>query len=305
MESIIINKKDFLKIPDKLKSILPYKVYDAVNELESDKMLEEIRLRKDRQCYIVASGENIPLPVTLNEGEIADVISKISSGSLYAHKDTIIQGYISLDGGIRAGVCGRAAIDGEKIIGIYDISEVVIRIPNYINVPTKEICDLIRDNRKTHGVLIYAPSGVGKTTLLRSVIKEISGNEYRLRTCVVDTRGEFEFGINGKNSYVTLLSGYPKKNGIEISVRSMNAQVIVCDEIGDEREAKAIISAHGCGVPLIASCHGGSVSEILHRYGIAALHKEHIFDYYIGIERDGEGGFLYSVTSWEEANDLV
>lgn len=294
--------KAFYNMPKQLTEVLPYRLLDAF--LKADKpsgFLEEIRIRRDRQCYAVIGGKNVILPIIVSKEEIEDTLSKICRGSLYAYKETIANGYIVFEKGIRIGVCGRASCDGNKVIGIYEIGELCIRIPNSIHVSSKAICDMIRRESLLHGILIYAPPGEGKTTLLRSIIREISSGRNALRSAVIDTREELCAGLEQKDLLVTFLSGYPKKLGIEISVRSLNAQILICDEIGDVNDASAIIDAHGCGVPLVASCHGGSVEEILHHSGIMMLHKAKIFAYYIGIKRKN-GDFSYSVTSWEEAN---
>ena len=83
--------------------------------------------------------------------------------------------------------------------------------------------------------------------------------------------------------------------GIEIATRTLSSEVIVCDEIGDYVEAMALVSSHNCGVPLIASAHAGSVEELLRRTGIMLLHEADLFGAYVGIKRDGNGGFLYDV----------
>ena len=46
-----------------------------------------------------------------------------------------------------------------------------------------------------------------------------------------------------------VLVGYPRALGIEIATRSLNSELIVCDEIGEGKEAEAIVSAQNCGVP--------------------------------------------------------
>ena len=84
----------------------------------------------------------------------------------------------------------------------------------------------------------------------------------------------------------------------------MNAQLVVCDEIGDSCEAEAIISAQNCGVPLVASAHADSISGLLRRTGIARLHSASVFAYYVGIKRQGSELF-YTVSSWEDADDII
>ena len=297
-----MENKAFYNMTEELMSVLPYRLLDAFAKADKPSgFLEEIRIRRDRQCYAVMGGKNIILPIVASKEEIENTLSKICHGSLYAYKETIANGYIVFDKGIRIGVCGRASCEDGKIIGIYDIDELCIRIPNPVHVSSKAICDIIRQESLLHGILIYAPPGEGKTTLLRSIIREVSSGRNALRTAVIDTRDELCAGLEQKDLLVTFLSGYPKKLGIEISVRSLNAQILICDEIGDVNDASAIIDAHGCGVPLVASCHGGSVEEILHHSGIMMLHKAKIFAYYIGIKRK-DGDFSYSVTSWREAN---
>ena len=60
-----------------------------------------------------------------------------------------------------------------------------------------------------------------------------------------------------------------------------------------------------CGVPLIASCHGSSVRDILSHTGILNLHRHHIFDYYVGIKRGSNLDFTYTINTWSDVNDFL
>jgi stage III sporulation protein AA len=143
-------------------------------------------------------------------------------------------------------------------------------------------------------VLVFSPPGVGKTTLLRAVIAEMTCGRNAIRCAVIDTRGELSCFLP-RDTCADVLSGYPKGEGIEIAARCFNPQLIVCDEIGGEfSEAQAIAAAHNCGVPLLATAHASGMEELLKRDPIAFLHGKKIFSHYVGISRGAsDGDYLY------------
>ena len=121
-------------------SFLPKRLRAAIElQLRDNLILEEIRIRKGKNAYLVLSGENILLNVIIQEREMNEIIAALTKNSLYAFRDTVINGYISLENGIRVGVIGRASTDSGKIIGIYDISEISIRLPNKIRIDLNNI----------------------------------------------------------------------------------------------------------------------------------------------------------------------
>ena len=276
-------------------SALPYRLSDEIRKSGYIGRIEEIRLRRDRRASLVVSGKNHMLATVLEGSELSSTLTGMCQGSLYAFSETINQGYISLPHGIRVGVCGRATSEGGRIIGVREISSLSIRIPCKIVNAGDEICSLIDSFDRTCGVLIYAPPGVGKTTLLRSVAKKLSSGAQPRRTVVIDTRGELSFSNEGNDLCLDVLSGYPRRDGVEIATRCLNAEVIICDEVGDYEEAMAIVASHNCGVPLIASAHASSVEGLLSRSGIRLLHEAGIFGAYVGIERGYNGGFTYRI----------
>ena len=293
-----------IDLPEQLVSCLPISLCNAV-EKSGAQSIEEIRLHRGRVATVTYGGKNYYTNFILKERDINDILHRMCAGSLYAFEESINNGYLTLDGGIRVGICGSAALDADKVIGISNITGLIIRIPHRHRVSVKPILEELERGQGLRGVLLYAPPGIGKTTVLRTIAIEASSPLYGIRTVVVDTREELGYTLDGERLTLDILSGYPRQIGIEIATRSLGAQLIICDEIGGGRDAHAILSAANCGVPLIASAHAGSLSELLQRPSIQLLHRYGVFGCYVGLQRDHMGGFVYHITAHAEAQKTL
>ncbi len=223
------------------------------------------------------------------ERELGETLGRLCEDSVHTYSETIKEGYATLSGGYRIGVCGSAQSDGEKVKSVYSISSLCIRIPHAVTGVCGELIDEIKTRDGLISALIYSPPGEGKTTLLRDAAHKLSHGEEALRVCVIDTRGEIYLRELFSDGIADVMHGYPRAKGMEIAARTMSAQLIVCDEIGTAAEADAIISVANTGVPLLASAHGSSLSDIMRRPQLKRLADAGIFEKYIGIRRLGSG----------------
>ena len=269
-----------------LSGALPYKLFDEIRRV-SDKYgrLEELRCRSGRRAYVSIGGRNIMLSYVVSVSDMNMMTDAICGGSLYAHSETMAEGFITLEGGVRVGICGRAVVEGGKIIGIYDVSGLNYRIPSPLLKVGASVCRLLNEGG-CNGVLIYSPPGVGKTTLLRGIAAGMSSGSGARRVAVIDTRGELGSALTGEELSLDILVGYPRGKGIEIATRTLNPELIICDEIGDLSEAQSIVTAANSGVPVVATAHADSVDALLKRDGFDRLHRAAVFGYYVGIRRN-------------------
>ena len=286
---------------------LDFEILRMLDNRRPGERIEEIRLRKERRLYLTVGSagkkRNVVSDTVLSSEELNSVFERICDGSLYAYSESIIKGYVSLPSGIRVGVCGRAAVEGGRVFGVYDISALNIRIPHYGICVDNKLLEAVRKTlRLGQGVLIFAPPAQGKTTCLRSLAYELASGKEPMRVSAIDTRGEISFmPFNDKLSLDTLI-GYPKAEGIRIATLFMNPEVIICDEIGGDDEARSIAEAQNCGVPLIASAHGTDLSSLMLKNGIFALHKACVFGAYVSLRIGFKDGFSYTWYGREEAD---
>ena len=271
--------------------------------------IEEIRLRSGRRVYLTVGTregkKNVMLESFVESGALGPILKQMCDGSLYSYSESIIKGYISLPSGVRVGVCGRAAVEGERVFGVYDISGLNIRIPRTYIRTDPSLLVLVRKNAcKGFGTLIFSPPAQGKTTCLRSIAYELALGVEPMRVSVVDTRSEISFMPSNDRLSLDLLIGYPKAEGIRIATLFMNPEVIICDEIGSDEEARAIADAQKCGVPLIASAHGSTLVSLMRKKGIRELHRACVFGSYVSLRIGDNGNFKYNAYSWEEAQRI-
>lgn len=288
-----------------LSSVLSSSVFsefEAIrNKLKRD--AEEIHLRSGRKAEFVIGGTSFKGATMTDAKEIEETFFKICHGSVYAYADTICRGYIIPITGVRVGVCGSANVEGKEVKAVYGITSLNIRLPCSFFPCVKEISDSFLSSGG--GLLIYSSPGIGKTTYLRALAKELSGKAGK-RVSLVDTRGELASGLDNEDLMLDVLDGYPRGEGIRIAVRTMHPEVIICDEIGSSEESEALIEAMNCGASLIASAHGNSADQVVRRRYIRELHNAGMFRVYAGLSRGkGEINCHVNIQRHEEVvNDI-
>ena len=232
--------------------------------------LAEIRLRTGRRAVAVtAEGVMQTCSEPFTAQDISECFSELCRYSVHSYTNEIAEGYITLDGGHRVGICGTAVIKDGKIETLRDISSLNIRIARQVRGCAEELFRGIFD--KPRSLLLAGKPMCGKTTLLRDLTR-ILGERHKVT--LIDSRNEISACVRGAptldiGQHTDVLCGCPKSEGILLALRSLSPEIIICDEIG--RDHGAVEQCLFCGVKLIASVHAGSIKELERRQGIAGL----------------------------------
>ena len=280
---------------ERVISLLPEAVAGEVTRLAEGRKdglsgIKEIRIRRGGACTLLIGRENLRLFSTVDKEQIDALVDRLLDGALYAHRDSIAEGYISLEGGIRVGICGSAAYDGDRLVGVGNMSSLLFRIPSGVCEFSGELYEIFASGIGS-GMLIYSPPGVGKTTALRSLAGMVGGGKNPKRVAIIDRRCEFS-EEDYRGCEVDILKGYKRKEGIEIATRTMSPEVVMIDEIGAD-DAEALIGVIKCGIPLIATAHAASREELMMKRSLGQLFACSVFDIIVGISRDSEGYRLH------------
>ena len=257
---------------------------------------EELRLRAGWPMTALIDGAERPLggpPVAVEELE--RLVEIASGASLHTVLDQVRRGYLTFEGGHRIGLCGTAVLREGEIHSLRAVSSADLRIARQVRGAAGPVLDRLCPGGRLADTLILAPPGLGKTTLLRDLIRSVSEGEgcVPLRVSLADERGEVAAMYNGRPQLevgrrTDVAEGCPKAQGLMLLLRAMNPQVLAVDEITAPEDVKALITAAGCGVTLLATAHGEGRAGLERRPLYRPLLEEGLFRFLVRIRREGE-----------------
>ncbi|MDF2503318.1 MAG: stage sporulation protein [Clostridium sp.] len=276
----MINIKDIL-------DVLPQNIKNITATLKELEKLQEIRLKVNKPLIFQLGEREVIGNYNVTNEDISNILKRMSNYSIYSIEDEIKQGYITIKGGHRVGICGNCIIENNRVKTIKDISSLNIRICREIIGCSNKIMPWILKDKNILNTIIISPPKCGKTTLIRDITRNISnGMDNTLlkgkNVCVIDERSEIcasSDGIPQLNVGIRtdVMDNCPKSQGIMMAIRSMGPDVIVCDEIGTYDDVKSILAALNCGVNLITTIHGFGIEDLNSRDVFKDVISNHIF----------------------------
>lgn len=255
-------------------SLLPSRQRRAVESMDLwDKArAEEIRLRMGRPPTVLFPEGEAPFPCYSDPVQAEDLTAVLeisTQASFHTVLERIRNGFITVKGGHRVGLCGTAVIQQGEVSNLRQISSLAIRVAREVPGAAKEVLPALIEGGGLRSTLILSPPGGGKTTLLRDLIRMISSGEgtEALRVGVADERGELCAVYHGTPQMeigprTDVMDGCPKEEGLMMLLRGMNPQVLAADEITAPGDIAALETAANCGVILLATAHGRTMEDL-------------------------------------------
>lgn len=293
--------------PEEILCLFPEGIRDRWREVAGQaEDLQEIRLRAgmptavwiaNRESFVDLQGRIVDRPekaARSSADELEELLKHLCRYSVYAFADEIRQGFLTVQGGHRAGLSGQVILDQDgRIKNMKYIRYLNIRIAHQVRGAADPVIPRIFEDGHVLSTLLISPPGGGKTTMLRDIIRQVSeGNAYGegVNVSVVDERSEIAgsyLGVsqNDVGIRTDILDGCPKVEGMMLLIRSMAPRVLAVDEIGSPEDVRALQTASGSGCRLLATIHGGSLEEVRRKNYMRDVIEQGLFERYVILDR--------------------
>lgn len=299
--SLLENTKELYGKYGQAVSCLPPRFREKAHTLSDSvkESAEEFRLRIGRKPAVRVGIYETELDVCdcVSREDLNTVLEIATGSSVHTAQSSIKEGFVTVSGGHRIGLCGTVITAHDGVSGFRDLSSVSIRIAKQIKTAAEGMCEAIKKNGSPGNTLIVSPPGCGKTTVLRDLVRRLSDKGYRI--AVADERGEIAAKQNGFPQFdvgrcTDVIDGTGKSHAAMMMLRSMTPDIIALDEITHERDVDAIYQICNCGTKIIATAHGEGLSSLSERPLYRALSDMQIFDFAITLYRE-KGIFRHKV----------
>ncbi|MFV0517572.1 MAG: stage III sporulation protein AA [Aminipila sp.] len=267
--------------------------------------VEEFRFRIGQPISIISKNEEFHISYAVDYEMLNNLINRLLNYSYYAYETELSNGYITIEGGHRVGICGKTVLEKGSVRLIKDISSLNIRCSRQVIGASDEcLSKILKPDGSVHNTLIVSPPKCGKTTLLRDLIKNLSNKGFKIGVC--DERSEIAGSYKGTTYYdlgprTDILDACPKEQGIIMLIRSMSPDIIATDEVGKSADVYAIESAMCAGINLITTIHGNSYADVVNSE-IGGLISKGIFSCIIFLSNVPKTGTIREVIYAKQAD---
>lgn len=279
---------------EKLLSCFSGNIIKAVKNIPAEVFdnLCEIRVRADKPIVLsvlqskfflsangeiknVCNGQTTAELITATSDEVKNSFLKLCEFSVYKRQTEINNGFITVGGGHRIGICGTCNIVDNNIRSVTDLTSLNVRIAKEF---TGCANDLMSKISYSGGVLLCGVPSSGKTTLLRDLSRQLSLKGYTVS--LIDERFEISASCSGTPHFdiglCDVYSGYPKNIAIPQAIRSMSPDYIICDELtGDD--VNSVKDCVNFGVKMIATVHCDNAGNLMKNKGLVQLISTGVF----------------------------
>lgn len=294
---------------------LPTELFSVLSKVadREKKKTQEIRLRVNKpvmliQCskafFVSLNGELTLRPnqqsVLVRRDTFDRAYKKLCEYSVHSNMNTLTSGFLTVRGGNRVGVCSTAVYKNNAVYSVKSVTSLNIRIAREFKGTSLPLLNSIYKQNLPSVILAGKPAS-GKTTILRDIAYQLSTgyNDAYRKIVIVDERSEIanmgtDFSQNDVGLNTDVLNGFSKSDGIEIAVRTLSPDVIICDEIGGGGEVEAIRHGFSSGVNFIVSIHVASEKDIYQKPQMRSLLLTEQFQYIVLLRNNFNGFEIYN-----------